>query len=127
MKLARMIAGYEYSSIVVEHHDDSFERTTPDTDWISAVANRSEAWAVLSGDGRILRNPVERRVLKSSGISFFHLRPGWLNLPVHETACKLLRVWPRILSAADNVKSPAIFELPVSSARVDFLCNTSDL
>ncbi|MBX3474978.1 MAG: hypothetical protein KF754_11390 [Planctomycetes bacterium] len=127
MKLARMIAGYEYTSITVEHHDDSFEKTTPDIVWIGAVAQRSETWAVLSGDGRILKNPGERAVLKFSGLSFFHLRPGWLNLPVHEIACKLLRVWPKILAAADNVKAPTVFELPVSSAKIDFLCHTADL
>lgn len=127
IRLARMIAGYEFSVVSVEHHDDRFERTTADIDWMQSVAERSEDWAVLSGDGRILRNPAEQAVLASSGLSFFLLRPGWVNLPVHEQACKLLRVWPKVVDAADGVREPSVFEIPVSAPKVEFRNFTKDL
>lgn len=126
-RLARMIAGYESTPISVEHHDEQFGKATTDIQWIQAIAQRSEQWAVVSGDGRILRNPAERAVLAESGLTFFLLRSGWVNLPVHDQACKLLKVWPKITEAADGAREPSVFEVPVSAPKVEFLAFTARL
>lgn len=126
-RLARMIAGYEYSVISIEHLDERFEKTTSDIEWIQALTQRPEPWAVISGDGRILRNPAERAVLGASGLTFFLLRSGWVNLPPHDQACKLLKVWPKIVEAADEAREPSVFEIPVSAPKVEFRSFTSKL
>lgn len=126
-RLARMIAGYESSLINVEHHDERFEKTTSDIDWMHAVAQRTEDWAVVSGDGRILRNAAERAVLAESGLTFFLLKSGWLNLPIHDQACKLLKIWPKMTEAATEAREPSVFEIPISAPKVEFIAFTARL
>jgi len=46
-------------------HCDYFEPRTPDPEWLKVVAswNESETTVVVCGDGRILKNKVQKRVL----------------------------------------------------------------
>jgi hypothetical protein len=45
----------------VEEHDDHFGPTTPDVEWIAAVASRN--WIAVSRDERIRYKPNERRAV----------------------------------------------------------------
>lgn len=68
--LARMLGNYDRNHTVI-YHDDRFEKTTTDTEWLAAIANYPSIPVVVSGDGRILKNPAELQVLKDLPITFF--------------------------------------------------------
>jgi hypothetical protein len=98
--LARMLGHYDRAHTVV-FHDDRFEKTTPDTEWLSAVARWDPLPAIVSGDGRILRNPAELQVLRDLPLTFFLFTRSWFDLKWSEFAWKAVKVWPLIGMAPD--------------------------
>jgi hypothetical protein len=71
----------------VRHHDDDprFGTTTTDAEWLRALGGDGEPrWVILSGDGRILRNRAERRVLREVNFTFFCMTRTWTHMPFHE-------------------------------------------
>lgn len=124
--LARMLNHYDRRHTVT-YHDDRFEKTTPDAEWLDEVA----AWddgipAVVSGDGRILKNPAELQVLRGLPLTFFHFAPGWMALKWQDFAWKAVKAWPLIVDNA-SPKRPSIFRVPISTNKIEFVCFTSDL
>ena len=55
----------------VETLADHFPVNTPDVEWLKAVGEKG--WIVLSKDGRIRRDSVERATLKAAGVRAFFL------------------------------------------------------
>jgi hypothetical protein len=111
--IARMVRGIEGDSVTVRHHDEDERstRTTPDEEWIRALAgDREPVWVVVSGDGRILKNKAQRAVLVEAGLPFFCLVKPWPNLELYEYAWKFAKVWPGILACARAGKGH-IFEV----------------
>jgi len=53
----------------VERHDDHFDPTTPDHDWIAACGSKN--WVIVSSDRAIKRNPLEQRALLNAGVAAF--------------------------------------------------------
>jgi len=123
--LARMLSHYDRAHTVI-YHDDRFEKSTPDTEWLPAVARWDPVPAVISGDGRILRNPAELQVLRSLPLTFFLFADGWAGMPWRDRAWKAIKVWPEIVAAA-SPRRPSIFRVPVSAAKVELECLTTDL
>lgn len=123
--LARMLSHYDRAHTVI-YHDDRFEKSTPDTEWLPAVARWDPVPAVISGDGRILRNPAELQVLRSLPLTFFLFADGWAGMPWRDRAWKAIKVWPEVVAAA-SPRRPSIFRIPVSAAKVELECLTSDL
>ncbi|MBX9738211.1 MAG: hypothetical protein K2X32_14925 [Phycisphaerales bacterium] len=124
-KLARMLGHYDRAHTIV-YHDDLFERTTPDTQWLTMIARRDPVPVVVSGDGRILRNPAELQVLRGLPITFFLFAEGWLHLKWREHAWKAVKIWPEVVSAA-NPPYPTVFRVPVTANKVEFVAHTRDL
>ena len=58
---------------------DHFERGTPDITWIPAISVWNPKPVVICGDGRILKNKVERQVLKEAGLNFICLASGQIS------------------------------------------------
>jgi hypothetical protein len=123
--LARMLGHYDRTHTVI-YHDDRFEKTTPDTAWLSEIAGWDPVPVVVSGDGRILRNPAELQVLQGLPLTFFLFVEAWLHLPWREHAWKAVKVWPEIV-AASSPRRPSIFRIPVSANKVEFESLTSEL
>ena len=111
----------------IQHHDDVFRKTTSDVDWMKELAGREDRWLVISGDLRILKNKAEAPVLRSSGLSFFALMAGWININLHEQAWKLVKVWPLVLETAEKVQRPTVFQIPVNAQKIDRYGFTADL
>lgn len=124
-QLARMLDCYDRKHSVV-HHDEWFEKTTPDTEWLSDIASRDPIPVVVSGDGRILRNEAELEVLKGLNLTFFVLASGWTNIPWREQAWKAVKIWPEIVSNA-SPRRPTIFRVPVRAEKIELLSLTSQL
>jgi hypothetical protein len=125
-RAARMIIGYEASHRVV-YLDDEFRPETPDIDWLQALSKRPDQWAVISGDGAILRNQAERSVLRETNLTFFVLAKNWWNGEFHSRAVQLLKVWPFIVQAALNARKPTVWKVPISSPQLDRIGLTSEL
>lgn len=110
-RLARMLDAFDADHTIRHHDDDTrFERTTPDAEWLAALAGDDEPWVIVSGDGKILSNKAESVLLERTGFRYFYLAPAWLRMRIHEQAWKLVRVWPAVTEAAANVRG-RVFEV----------------
>jgi hypothetical protein len=118
--LARMIDIYEREHTIVRHDEDGrFGPRTPDIEWIKALASDYPPWAVLSADGRILKNKVEKAALEEARLTFFCLTKTWANgMNFHEYTWKFIKIWPKILEKAKH-PTPKIYE--VSDSKVDLI------
>ena len=115
-RLVRILDLFDSES-VFEHLTDSMDRGTPDVDWIRTLAGRAPRPAIITGDGRILRNAAELQVLRATPLTMFILASGWVNLPWEDQVLKFLKVWPSIRDSA-NLREPWIFEVPISANKV---------
>lgn len=120
-RLARMVAIFDPAH-TIRHHDDDprFTSTTTDVEWLQALAQDPEPWIVISGDGRILKNRVERRVLQQTGLSFFCLSKQWMHMNLaREFAWKFIKVWPDIVANADITRQRFFEVLGGASLKVE--------
>lgn len=98
-------------------HRDEFEQGAEDSYWISEVARWNPKPIVLAGDGRILKNRVEKQALKHASLTYVYLSSGWMNIGRDEFVIKILRAWPGIKAKVAKVNSPTIFEVRAGSSR----------
>ncbi len=116
--IARMVRAIEEGQHEIRHHDEDerFGPKTTDTEWMTALAtDTAPLWIVISGDGRILRNKAERKVLEEVGLTFFCLDKPWPNTELYEYAWKFMKVWPKILAHAKKGEG-IIFRISAGSA-----------
>jgi hypothetical protein len=100
-RIAHMVDAYETSHTIRHHDDDSrFSKSTPDIEWIDAIGREAPPWAVVSGDGRILKNKHELAALRATRMRFFCLSSQWMRMPIHEQAWRFMKVWPQIAVSA---------------------------
>ena len=123
---ARMLSYFEQEH-EVRAHEDHFEKGTPDTDWMQVLAKWNETTIVISGDGRILKNKAEKRVLKECGLTFVYLAPGWTNTVWREYGWKIIKVWPDIVRNVVDARYPMVFEVMVGSLKVQPVGHISNL
>jgi hypothetical protein len=111
-RLAHMVDIFELDHTVRHHDDDArFNPRTTDVEWLKGLAEDSAPWIIVSGDGRILRNAVERRALEETGFTYFCLSKQWLHMSFRtEYAWKFIKVWPQIVSTAETT-TRRIFEV----------------
>ena len=105
--LAKMVRAIDEKRFKIVHHDEDgrFSETTTDIEWMQAIAaDGSPNWIVISGDGHILKNKVERQVLEETKLVFFCLDGPWQEMPIHEQAWKFMKVWPKITETAKTSK-----------------------
>ena len=123
--VARMLAAFDREH-EMRHALDHFDRGTPDTEWIPVVASWNGDPVAVCADGRILKNKVERQVLKESGLMFVYMASGWTNTPWPDYAWKIVKVWPQIVRNVRQARYPMVFEVSVGLkvqqfARIDRL------
>jgi hypothetical protein len=115
-RIALMVNGFEPEH-TIRHHDDyeGLTPTTTDVEWMQTISQDDPTWIVLSGDGRILKNKVERSVLEGAGLTFFCLNKAWMSIKIYEYAWKFMKVWPEILESAQHSKHK-LFEVGAGKA-----------
>ena len=91
----------------VEILADHFPTETPDVEWLKAVGDKG--WVVLSKDGRIRRDSVERAALKSAGVQAFFLTQQ--GLTGDEMAEIFANALPGMVSRAHSRPAPFIYTL----------------
>ncbi len=125
-RLARMLDAFD-DDHEVRHLKDRFAPNTADVDWIGSLAKDEDPPALVTIDSRIRRTRAEQLALKESNLTAFFLRKGWASLQLHELAWRLVKIWPRIVQNAIEVREPTIFEVPVKSTKIEKVTLTSHL
>lgn len=120
-KNAAYMLGYVEPRHQVRAHLDYFKGGTPDTTWLREVAswNEDETTVVVCGDSRILKNKVERQVLKECELMFVLLSPGWLHLKWSVYAWKIVKAWPDIVKNVKQARYPMVFEVMAGTLSVN--------
>lgn len=106
---------------------DGFERGTPDTEWLKEIALWDKTPVVVSGDSRILKNKVEKQVLKECNLMYVLLAQGWLHLEWPCYAWRIIKIWPSIVTNVQQARYPMIFKVPVSGSKIQNLGRISKL
>lgn len=106
---ATLMLGYFDKNHEMRHNSDYY-KGTPDTEWMPEVSKWGKT-AVVSMDGRILRNKVERHVLCRSGLDFVYLKKTWSHLPWHDFAWRIIKIWPDRARSLEQAKVPMVFEV----------------
>lgn len=102
--LARMVRAIDKVT-TVQHHDEDerFNPKTPDIEWMKVLCDDGDPlWIVLSGDGHILRNRAERKVLDEVRLPYCCLSDNFMNFGIYDQAWRLIRVWPEIVKTANQ-------------------------
>jgi hypothetical protein len=71
-----MIHAYD-TTHKIQYLDDLFDKTVSDAEWIKSASGHSPKPVIITADNRIRRNPIERRVLASSGLTIFFFQIGF--------------------------------------------------
>jgi len=108
-------------------HADRFDPGTPDDVWMPELAHTDPGAIVISGDGRIVKNPALKVVARQSRLSFVVLGESFMRTAWHDQAWKLIKAWPEIVKATSAVRRPTIFDLTISSLKVTIRLGTDDL
>ena len=97
---------------------DYFDQGTPDIGWMKEIASWDDVTVAVCGDGRILRNKVEKQVLRECGLMFVYLGSGWTNLPWPTFAWKIVKAWPDIKKNVEQARYPMVFEVAVGGLKI---------
>jgi hypothetical protein len=115
--IAYMLSYFE-TNHEVRAYLDYFPKGVPDTQWMSTIAKWNEKIVAICADGRILKNKVEKQVLKECGFTFVYLASGWTNIKWFDYGWKIIKVWPDIVKNAEEANYPMVFEVKVSSLKI---------
>jgi len=88
---------------------DKFPPSTPDAEWIQALASEG-GWVVITHDR--FRKAMEPEVLRRSGLRVFLLGKSWGSHQFWDKAHQLIRWWPAIVAQAERLEGAAAFEVP---------------
>ena len=108
---------------------DWFEPGTSDSEWIREVISwdKNETPTVISGDGRILKNEVEKQILKECNLMFVYMSPGWTHLEWPDYAWKIVKAWPHIIKNVEQARFPMIFQVSVGNLQIQTIGRISSL
>ena len=117
---ASYILGNFESKYQVRAYLDYFKPGTPDTEWMPKVASWdvNETTTVISGDGRILRNEVEKQILKECNLMFVYLSSGWTHVKWSDYAWKIVKAWPDIVRNVEQARFPMVFQVSVGNLQI---------
>jgi hypothetical protein len=89
-------------------------RDAADVEWIQMLAaDPPGTWIVITGDGRIRKNPAERLAYRQAQLGGFVLAPAFQKTPMNQVASFLLWRWPDVEQLARLTRPPYLFELPM--------------
>lgn len=66
-------------------------------------------WIIITGDTRILRNPINKAALTQSGLTTFVFPKDFMQKNRWEQSWRTIKIWPEILRQAKKKPSGAIF------------------
>jgi len=111
--LAKMLEVFDREN-QIKAHTDYFDKGVPDEEWMKGIAKWGSDVVAVCGDGRILKNRAQRKVLKECELMFVHLAPGWTCMPWEDQAWKCIKVWPSIIKEVSQANHPMLFQVSVN-------------
>lgn len=111
--MAYILRLYDLENTMIASSDE-FDQGTPDIDWLKEVSKWGDDVVVVSTDANILKNKVEKPVLKECGLPFVCLAKNWSTLPWQVQVLKLLKAWPDIVKTITSKKQPCLVEVTVN-------------
>jgi hypothetical protein len=97
----------------VVHLLTEFPADAPDVEWLTALGREARQNIVISGDGRIIRNPHERAVWKQQKITAFFMHRGWARKKFWDKTWMFVRWFPTLVEQSTIVAPVAGFFVPV--------------
>jgi hypothetical protein len=88
------------------------DRDPGDIVWMQELANDG-GLIVISGDQKITRNPGEKAIWRSSGLTAFFLHGAWQHVTPDEQAWRLIKWLRRIIAAAEVERAGTGLSLPL--------------
>jgi predicted nuclease of predicted toxin-antitoxin system len=92
------------AGLVVEIHDDHFNRDEEDRVWLATAGGRG--WVVLTKDQKLRYRPLEIEALRASKARVFVLTAG--NLRGVEIGAVFLAALPKMCKVLENVPGPFV-------------------
>ena len=101
-------------------HLDEFKQGIPDVEWMKEIAtwDSNSNTVAVCGDGRILKNKAEKKVLKECNLMFVYLAPGWTNLQWPTFAWKIIKAWPDIVKNVEQAGYPMLLEVAAATLKI---------
>lgn len=115
--LARSLNALFVGKHEIVHVRERYGPGVKDLQWITELSAEGR-WIIVSGDRRITRNKAEYNAFRASNLVGFFLSKGLYKSPLIKQMERLLALWPTIEAQSALVQGGAMFELPVSSARL---------
>lgn len=97
----------------VTHLQDGFPFNAPDEEWAGSLMRSGRRWAVVTSD-KFQKNHGERELVKTSGMVWFFLLPGWNDQAYWVKSWKLIKAWPDIMREARRAKINSSFSVQVN-------------
>ncbi|MGH7729163.1 MAG: hypothetical protein ACREQC_06285 [Candidatus Binataceae bacterium] len=98
-QLAKILA---LLGVDAKHLTDEFPAETPDVTWIPQIGQRG--WTLVTGDRGISRKPAERKALEEANVVSIFMAKGFTSKPLFEQVSLVIRSWPEIQRAVEQVK-----------------------
>ncbi len=115
--LARSLHALFAGKHEVVHVRDRFGPGVMDVEWIGQLSSEGR-WVVISGDRRITRNKAEYSAFRNSHLVGFFLSKGLYKSPIIKQMERILALWQTIETQSAIVQGGAMFELPMTSAKI---------
>lgn len=115
--LARSLHALFAGKHEVVHVRDRFGPGVKDVEWIGQLSSEGR-WVVISGDRRITRNKAEYSAFRNSHLVGFFLSKGLYKSPIIKQMERILALWQTIETQSAIVQGRAMFELPMTSAKI---------
>ena len=118
--MAKALAALFAGKHEVVHLREKFGSAVKDTEWIGAL-NAEGHWVIISADRRITKNKAERQAFKSSKLVGFFLSSGLQKAELTKLVERLMALWETIETQAELVDGGAMFEIPMTSSKLNVI------
>ena len=129
LRLARMLDGYDQQNHIMHQDDDKrFDCKDEDVFIVQALSQEDPKPVFITADVNMYtRKPNERKALRESGLTCVFFKKRFNNLPVHDQAMKVLKLWPEIVEQTSRCRHPYAFEVSPAATKLHRYCLTKDL
>jgi predicted nuclease of predicted toxin-antitoxin system len=129
VRLAKMLDAYDTENQVVHQDEDGrFTNMDEDIKIIATLADENPPPVLITADVNMYtRRPDERLALRNSNLTCVFIKKGFNNLPIHDQAVKMLKLWPQIVEQTSRCKEPTAFEISPSATKLQRYRLTRDL
>lgn len=100
----------------VYHARDLGLHKKPDVEWIEHLSATGEDWLIISGDGRIRKNPAERTAYRRAKLKGVLLAPAYQKTPMGKCCGNIVARWDDVLDFTSKIAAPYLVELSINQS-----------